>query len=247
MKIAVRGGHNFSVPGSRGIIDETTEDRKVKNAVIKYLRIAGHEVMDVTSPDSENTVLSDLEYGVNKANDWGAELFVSCHFNNAYDHYEGAIGTEIWTYSENFKEAVGVNCKMAELGFINRGMKHSTGLFELRKTNMKSMIVETCFVEASKDVELYRSLGADRIGKAIAEGIHGSSINDSAEEPVQTGYGIVTASVLNVRSGAGTGYPVIGQVHKGDRIKLDVKIGNWYSTYWGDHGGFMSADYLRVE
>ena len=33
MKIAVRGGHNFNVPGSRGLIDETTEDRKIKDTV----------------------------------------------------------------------------------------------------------------------------------------------------------------------------------------------------------------------
>ena len=38
MKIAVRGGHNFSVRGASGLIDETTEDRKVKDSVIKYLK-----------------------------------------------------------------------------------------------------------------------------------------------------------------------------------------------------------------
>ncbi|MGL4741201.1 MAG: GH25 family lysozyme, partial [Sarcina sp.] len=58
-------------------------------------------------------------------------------------------------------------------------------------------------------------------------------------------YGIVTASVLNVRSGAGTNYPVIGQVKKGDKIKLDCKVGDWWSTYYGEHGGFMYAEYLK--
>ena len=48
MKIAIRGGHNFTVPGASALIDETTEDRKVKNSVIKYLKMAGHEVIDVT-------------------------------------------------------------------------------------------------------------------------------------------------------------------------------------------------------
>ena len=38
MKISVRGGHCPKVPGSRGILDELTEDRKVKDAVIKYLK-----------------------------------------------------------------------------------------------------------------------------------------------------------------------------------------------------------------
>lgn len=38
------------------------------------------------------------------------------------------------------------------------------------------MIIEVCFVEATKDVELYKKLGADKIGKAIAEGILNKNI-----------------------------------------------------------------------
>lgn len=93
MKIAIRGGCNFSVLGASALIDETTEDRKVKDAVIKYLRIAGHEVIDITSPDSYNTVLSDLEYGVNLAEMEQVDLFMSCHFDKCYDLYDGALGT----------------------------------------------------------------------------------------------------------------------------------------------------------
>ena len=33
------------------------------------------------------------------------------------------------------------------------------------------MIIETCFVEATEDVELYKRLGADLIGKTISEAI----------------------------------------------------------------------------
>lgn len=58
-------------------------------------------------------------------------------------------------------------------------------------------------------------------------------------------YGTVTASVLNVRSGAGTEYKVIGQLKSGQRVRLDTKIGNWWSIYFADHGGFVSADYIE--
>lgn len=57
--------------------------------------------------------------------------------------------------------------------------------------------------------------------------------------------GIVTASILNVRSGAGTGYGVIGQLKKGDKVKIAVKVGNFYSIYFGMHGGYVSADYIK--
>ena len=178
MKIAVRGGHCPNVPGSSALIDELTEDRLVKNAVIKYLKQLGINVLDVTPPDTTSTSSSDLSYGVNEANNWGADLFVSIHFNNAYSSYNGALGTEVCVYSE-YDTAKRVVNKMASLGFKNRGQKVRTGLYELRHTSMKSMIVEVCFVEATEDVALYKKLGYDKIGKTIAEAIVNSSTNST--------------------------------------------------------------------
>ena len=178
-KIAVRGGHCPKVPGARGILDELTENRLVKNSVIKYLRQLGHEVLDVTPPDSTSTSNSDLAYGVNEANNWGADLFASIHFNKAYDSYNGALGTEVCIYSE-YEIAKRVVNAIASLGFKNRGQKIRVDLYELRRTAMKSMIVEVCFVEATKDVELYNKLGPDKIGKTIAEAVANKSTNGSA-------------------------------------------------------------------
>lgn len=185
MKIAIRGGHNFSVPGAHGIIDETTEDRKVKDAVIKYLKLLGHTVLDVTSPDAYNTVVSDLVYGVNKANNFNADLFISIHFNNAYPRYNGSLGTEVLVnnLSRSNSNAKGILNSLVSLGFTNRGLKERSGLYELHATNMTSIIVETCFVEATEDVKLYRSLGFDVIGKAIAEGAVNSKVSATPKPP----------------------------------------------------------------
>ena len=193
MKIAVRGGHCPKVPGARGILDELTEDRKVKDAVIKYLKQLGNEVLDVTPPDSISTSSADLAYGVNKANDWGADLFVSIHFNKAYDSYNGALGSEVCVYSTHVIAQRVVDA-LGSLGFKNRGQKIRTGLYELRNTSMKSMIVETCFVEATEDVALYRRLGHDKVGQAIAEAIvNGKAVENTTiiqkeevSNPVQT-------------------------------------------------------------
>ena len=73
MKIAVRGGHCPKITGASALIDELKEDRLVKNAVIKYLSQLGHTVLDVTPPDSTSSSSADLSYGVNKANNWGAD------------------------------------------------------------------------------------------------------------------------------------------------------------------------------
>ena len=175
MKICVRGGHCPKVTGASALIDELTEDRKVKDSVIKYLKQLNHEVLDVTPPDSTSTSSSDLIYGVNKANNWGADLFISIHFNKCYDSYNGALGSESCVYSENEYGKRIVNA-LSSLGFKNRGQKVRTGLYELSHTNMTSVIVETCFVEATEDVALYKKLGSDAIGKTIAEAIANQKI-----------------------------------------------------------------------
>ncbi|MCR1953169.1 N-acetylmuramoyl-L-alanine amidase [Clostridium sp. DSM 100503] len=180
MKIAVRGGHNYLATGCEGLINEVVEDRKVKDSVIKYLRQLGHTVLDVTPGNMDRD--SDLIYGVNKANNWGADLFISIHFNKAYSSYNGAIGTEAWVYSttDNYNDeeyAQRIVNTLGSLGFKNRGVKTSTGLYELKSTTMPSVIVEVCFVEATEDVALYKKLGQDKIGQTIAEAISNKKIN----------------------------------------------------------------------
>ena len=188
MKIAVRGGHNFLARGASALIDETTEDRKVKDSVIKYLIQLGHQVLDVTpgNMDSDN----DLVYGVSKANNWGADLFISLHFNKAFNSYNGKIGAECLVYSKtdnitlDEQVAARIQNVLDGLGFTgpnkkSRGVKEDKELYELKATKMASIIVETCFVEATEDVALYKRLGPDAIGKVIAEAISNKKIEVS--------------------------------------------------------------------
>ena len=195
MKIAVRGGHCPKVTGASALINELTEDRKVKDAVIKYLKELGHSILDVTPPDTTNTSSADLAHGVNKANEWGADLFVSIHFNNAYSSYNGALGSEVCVYS-NFDIAQRVVDGLGSLGFKNRGQKARTGLYELKNTKMKSMIIEVCFVEATEDVSLYKRLGHDTIGKTIAESIANKkvTVNTSSTSTGETYYRCIAGS-----------------------------------------------------
>ena len=183
MKIAVRGGHVPKVTGARGLIDELTEDRKVKDSVIKYLRQLGCEVYDVTPHDNTPTLNSELAYGVNRSNILGVDLFISIHFNKAYDNYNGALGTEVCVYSP-FDIAQRVVNELSKLGFKNRGQKIRNNLYELNRTKMKAMIIEVCFVEASEDVALYKKLGHDLIGKTIAKAITSSNISIYNAKPI---------------------------------------------------------------
>lgn len=55
----------------------------------------------------------------------------------------------------------------------------------------------------------------------------------------------VTASELNVRNGPGMDYDVIGSVGNGKTLEIYRVEGNWADVYWGNHGGFISLDYVE--
>lgn len=179
MKIAVRGGHNAQATGAVAILNELNEDRKVYKSVISNLIAAGHEVLDVTPGNC--SVNEDLRYGVSKANAWGADLFISTHFDKCYTHYEGALGTGTWIlgYGGNAEVIARriVNSVANGTGLVNRGVKTNSKLYELRNTNMSAVIVEVCFTEATRDVEIYNVKGPALVGKLIAEGICNKNIN----------------------------------------------------------------------
>lgn len=256
MKIAVRGGHNFQATGCEGLINEVIEDRKVKDSLIKYLISLGHEVLDVT-PGNMNRD-NDLVYGVSRANNWGADLFISIHFNKAYSSYNGAIGTETWVYSksDNIKLdeeiALRIVNSIAGLGFNNRGVKEKTDLYELGATKMASIIVEVCFVEATEDVALYQKLGSDKIGQTIAYAISNKNLANEVpnikkeENKIQVSYnndeyrikeypeaGVFTCTVdaINFRNNPliSSSNPIQGQYYNGEKVNYDyVVITNKY-------------------
>ncbi|GAB6170097.1 hypothetical protein JCM1393_25570 [Clostridium carnis] len=179
MKIAFRGGHNEQATGARGIIDELTEDRRVLAECINVAKEQGHEVLDCTpGPCDVNT---DLVAGVNKANAWGADIYIPIHFDKAYSYYEGAIGTGTFVYSKNdsIKDediAQRISNNIAALGFKNRGVKEAD-YYDLRMTKMQAVLVEVCFCEATEDVALYRKLGPRKIAEAIVGGILNKNIS----------------------------------------------------------------------
>ncbi|MBR6033585.1 MAG: SH3 domain-containing protein [Clostridia bacterium] len=59
--------------------------------------------------------------------------------------------------------------------------------------------------------------------------------------------GIVTASVLNVRSGPGTSYKIITQAYKNEYIRIFAKIGNWYVVQTDkDFVGAVNKEYVKA-
>lgn len=255
MKINIHAGHNPDgkiACGAVGLIKESTEARKVKEAAIDMLRVLGHTVYDCTVDNgtSQSDVLKRI---VAKCNQHAVDLDVSIHFNSGRSDKKGdgqTGGVEVYVYSGSSKAkgTAGKVCKaIAALGYRNRGVKTSTSLYVLRYTNSPAMLIECCFVDDKDDAALY---SYKDMAEAIVYGITGkryTMAEDAGEETKEkenTCYlARVTADVLNVRSGPGTGYGVTTKVRKGSAFTIVEESGGWGKLKSG--AGWISLKYTE--
>lgn len=177
MVVGINCGHTISGAGSGavGIINESQHTRLVGHALMEYLRSAGVGVIDCTI-DQANTRDEYLAAAVALANRQDLDWFISIHFNASASH-EGH-GVEVYTYEgRQYQDALDVCSNISDLGFHNRGVKAGSGLYVIRKTKAKSMLIEVCFCDNQKDVDTYNAIGgADAIAKAIYKGIYDYAI-----------------------------------------------------------------------
>lgn len=172
MKFGINCGHTKSGAGSGavGIINESVETRNVGYALMNLLKAGGHTVIDCTI-DKATIQNAYLSQAVKLANNQTLDYFISIHFNAG-----GGRGTEVYTYEgRQFTDALEVCQNISALGFKNRGVKAGTGLYVIRKTKAKSMLIEVCFVDTD-DANLYKQLGVNKIAEAIYKAITDTNV-----------------------------------------------------------------------
>lgn len=100
------------------------------------------------------------------ANKWGADLFVSNHFNaGGGDGYEALVYSEknipVGKIFEKYVKAIGQN---------SRGVKVRPGLVVLRDTKMIAVLNEGAFVDTKKDIEDWNDdAELKKLGEAYAK------------------------------------------------------------------------------
>lgn len=225
MRINVHGGHSLKCRGASGYLDEVNEDRKVKNRVIELLRANGHTVYDCTD-DNSTSQNANLKAIVNKCNSHSVDLDVSIHLNAG-----GGTGTEVYVYSNSSKakdEATRIAEKISNtLGIRNRGVKTSTKLYVLRKTNSPALLIECCFVDNATDKAHWN---VEKCAKAIVEGILNKSISTSNTTNTSNNVNYiveVTADVLHVRKEPTTNSSIVTNVKKPYRYTIVEERNGW--------------------
>lgn len=147
-KIYINPGHSDKDPGAVGYETERKLNVKVSNYMNEYL-LANYDCETrVYSNDSLTAVCND-------ANEWGADLFVSNHFNAG-----GGDGFEALVYSQSrvalgeiFAKYVKEAGQNLRLYGAAPGVKIRTNLHVLKYTNMPAVLNEGAFVDNKKDIQ----------------------------------------------------------------------------------------------
>ena len=149
-KIYINPGHSDTDPGAVGFETERRLNVAVSQFMADYL-LENYHCQVRMNPGS----VSRLAQIAQDANDWGADLFVSNHFNAA-----GGDGYEGYIYSEKTMDLGKLFARHVEQAGQNlRKVSHVPGviirptLAVLRRTHMSAILTEGAFVDNRKDIE----------------------------------------------------------------------------------------------
>lgn len=254
-KIYINPGHSNSDPGAVGYETERELNVKVSNYQRAYL-LSNYVCKVRMNPGT----MGDLSSITKDANNWGANLFVSNHFNAG-----GGDGYEALVYGNNRVQLGEVFEKHAKAaGQNSRGVKLRPDLAVLRDTDMPAVLNEGAFVDNKRDIQDWnedselKKLG-EAYAKAAAEFLslpkkknttntNTSTTNTSAK--ADQSYSVrVDIDKLNIRTGPGMNYDRTGAyTGKGVFTIVQVKPGQGSKTGWGrlkSGAGWICLDYTN--
>ncbi|MBZ9687570.1 N-acetylmuramoyl-L-alanine amidase [Clostridium estertheticum] len=170
----------------------------------------------VDSSTSENQALNNI---VTKANCTEADFLLSIHLN-ASDTF--VHDTEIYTYNgKEIPEARNILNNIIDMDYTNRGIKDGSHLAVVKNTHACSMLIKLCFIDNKADMSKF---SIEKMADAIVLSLCGKlpvvKTTPSTKIKIEV-WKTVTATTLNIRSGQGANFPIIGELHKGDKIRID--------------------------
>jgi len=162
VKVAIDAGHGgFGVtPGKRspdGEYEWNFND-KVVVAVIKRLKEYGISVLRLDDPTGKTDVpLTTRTY---KANNWGADILISCHHNANTGKWGDWTGTETFTYLGKWKDAERLaglvqNRLIGAYNLRDRGLKKDD-FHMLRQSSMPAILIEGGYMDSRIDIKKLR-------------------------------------------------------------------------------------------
>ncbi|MBE5932656.1 MAG: N-acetylmuramoyl-L-alanine amidase [Lachnospiraceae bacterium] len=224
-KVFVSPGHGGSDTGAVGFVVEKDVNLKMAKACATYLSKRGIEVLLSRSEDGNES----LNEKIKKCNDFNPDVAVECHNNagngNGFEIYHSIVGGVGKNLANNIEEEI-IKINQNSRGLKTRVGSNGTDYFAfIRQTNCPAVICEGAFVDNVEDVKMIDTdEKCTRFGVAYAKGIlktlgikdenvdDGKSENTPGQDAKQPYLVKVTTDGLNIRSGPGTSYPVVGLI-----------------------------------
>ena len=250
------GGQDSGAVGNGNYEDEL--NLAVAKKVEQKLRSKGIEVK-MSRYSDEFISLSDR---AKMANQYAPDVFISIHQNssdsmsaNGTETYYHTRKGEYSHYAQNIQSSA-----INETGSRNRGIK-SANFAVLRETNMPSALFESGFItNPTESANLANPNYQEKLADGIANGIErylkdnihtdgtgGEVINPDGDNQNSVNTGTITADRLNIRSGYGTNYSVIGTLTNGTKVEIVENQNGWYKIKYNGGYGYVSGDYVKVD
>ena len=257
-KVFIDPGHGGVDNGAvqNGVLEDEI-NLQISKKIEAKLKAKGVEVK-MSRYDDTYLSLTDRTYMANKE---GSDVFVSIHQNSATNSSAKGIETYYYSTRQDSKElATDIqNDLIQATNATDRGVK--TANYAVIKTaSMSSSLVECGFISNLTEAQnLSSSSYQDKVAEGIVNGImdylnNNVILNNSGTqkpgdstttETVQTGT-VKVSNSLNVRSGAGTNYSVLGSLSNGAKVEIVGTSGSWYKIKYGSGYGYVSKDYVTV-
>lgn len=180
-KIFVRFGHeklsNGSRTGTNGILHENDIINQYATALVEMLQFDGHTVKFFKAYNGEySNADAALIAGTKAANDWGADLFVSCHAN-ASD--TTGVGTEVLCADTGENKVLAQNVAKRISQTLGTKLRRDGGAYLVSKSRyndlsapkMPAIIIEPFFCDNQGDCNLYKNTNVEDLADAISRGI----------------------------------------------------------------------------
>ncbi|WP_085829408.1 N-acetylmuramoyl-L-alanine amidase [Clostridium massiliodielmoense] len=252
MKIFIDPGHGGHDSGAVGFNSkEKVFALDIATKAANMFKNLGHKVYISRTDDT----FIALTQRARMANSWGADLFISFHCNSG-----GGRGVEVWHSIHGGKGKDYARLVDNQLRSINtsRGLKckqgkHGDFIYVLRATSMPAILIEFGFMDNKADTDLLKDANIrTRYAQAVVNAITGEKATTTTNNTssgsldgrmaICTGNGVRLRSTTDISSTSN----ILGHLNKGDKIKIFKKVGNMYSVYYGEHGAYVSANYISL-
>lgn len=203
-KVWIDAGHGGGDCGAVGCVQGVYEDDVVLDIALRAKKLCIAQGLEV-GMTRETDVFVGLSERARRANNWGADLFVSIHcnsFNNT------AKGIEIYCFADKYRPVAEKIYKpiLDTVPFtLNRGVK-TANFAVLRETNMNAVLLETAFIDNSEDIKFLIN-DKDRFALGICKGIlahFGMTYNEPVTPPAPGGgtkyYRVIVSSNTNIEN-----------------------------------------------